>query len=274
MAYPDDEKSVEDSAPREIYVFATPAATYRLTSYDTGFIFDDLFNPYVPTTMKRGPVAGTTGTDIPDLEIELPADVPVVADNAYNPPQTFTVTVRRVQPISGAAIYLWEGSVASIVIEGDKAKMRIPSLVGDAFSRPIPGTGCQRLCNHDLYGEICRVDKDDASFKTTTTISTINGKILTVASVGGHPDKWFRAGFVRRVVDGERRMIVSQTGLSLVLDAPFKTLAVGNSVDLHAGCDHTVEVCDSKFDNVDNYGGHPWVPTIDPFRVGFRGAFA
>ena len=43
---------------------------------------------------------------------------------------------------------------------------------------------------------------------------------------------------------------------------------VGQDVDVFAGCDHTVDTCDQKFDNVINYGGWPYVPSKNPFESG------
>jgi hypothetical protein len=49
-------------------------------------------------------------------------------------------------------------------------------------------------------------------------------------------------------------------GTTLTLDAPFPpSVTLPAAVTLFAGCDHTVRTCLSKFDNVLNFGGHPYI---------------
>jgi len=36
-------------------------------------------------------------------------------------------------------------------------------------------------------------------------------------------------------------------------------------VKIYPGCDRVRATCESKFDNLDNFGGFPWIPTKNPF---------
>jgi len=72
-------------------------------------------------------------------------------------------------------------------------------------------------------------------------------------------------------------LIVAQSGDDLQLLLPFPQSAVGREVILFAGCDHTPEVCDDKFDtpedtdsNLINFGGFAFVPTRNPFQTGLQ----
>ena len=69
------------------------------------------------------------------------------------------------------------------------------------------------------------------------------------------------------------------TGNVLSLSRPIETLAevsdgYGNNyggfygsstVTLYPGCTKSRAVCKNKFDNLNNYGGFPWIPTKNPF---------
>lgn len=60
-------------------------------------------------------------------------------------------------------------------------------------------------------------------------------------------------------------MIVGHAGANLTLMAPLPGLAAGMSAKLYAGCDRSLSVCGSRFDNVVNFGGFPWIPLKNPF---------
>ena len=70
--------------------------------------------------------------------------------------------------------------------------------------------------------------------------------------------------------DLDYRLILSQDGDTVTLLLPFNTsqVTVGTSVDVYAGCDHTIAICKTQFDNVINYGGYAFVPLKNPFQSG------
>ncbi|WVX90535.1 tail assembly protein [Vibrio phage VpP2 MP] len=65
-----------------------------------------------------------------------------------------------------------------------------------------------------------------------------------------------------------RRYIMSSDATGILLDAVPIGLAVGMEVSLVAGCDRTKATCQSKFNNLANYGGYLAVPTKNPFQDG------
>lgn len=271
MPYLDDDRSVQDSAPVELYEFVMYDTTYRRTSHNKDFSF--LGFTWTAITLERSPVAGTTHNDPPDLEITIPMRDALIQDNAFDLPRSIFCTVRRVQQVSAASIILWEGNIGSITIEGDDARIRIPHLFEEAMSTPIPSTAIQAQCNHDLGGEICRVDMESPLYKLEAEIATVVGKVVNVTDIAGFEDDWFKAGDITDVLTGERRMIVSQVGTQLVLEAPLGVLAAGRDVILRAGCPHLPIPCRDKFDNIPNYGGHPFIRDRNPFTAGFRAVF-
>ena len=52
------------------------------------------------------------------------------------------------------------------------------------------------------------------------------------------------------------------TGVVLAL-AMGKSIQVGDTFDIIAGCDKTRETCQSKFSNIINFRGEPDVPGVD-----------
>jgi hypothetical protein len=62
-------------------------------------------------------------------------------------------------------------------------------------------------------------------------------------------------------------MIVSESGSSVELLYPVD-IAVSTNVVLTVGCDHSTSTCASRFNNLDNYGGFPFIPSKNPFSTG------
>ncbi len=69
----------------------------------------------------------------------------------------------------------------------------------------------------------------------------------------------------------DARLILAQSGDVLTLLIPFAENVLGSNIDLFAGCDRSLDTCDSKFAAVPNYGGFPFVPRKNPFGTRLRG---
>lgn len=48
---------------------------------------------------------------------------------------------------------------------------------------------------------------------------------------------------------------------------PFRVATVGSSINVYAGCPHSIDFCNRKFLNAVNFGGFPQVPTNNPFQI-------
>lgn len=260
MAFADDEKSVSSSAPVELYTFTLPTITYRLTNYDTDFVFGG--NTYSAIPMQRTAVEGSAAEQAQEIVVTLPSSTPVVRNHVFGViPREMFLEVRRVQLVSGESSVVWDGKVTSVSVgtEDGKsvARLRVPSVMDEAMSAQVPSAHYQRLCNHILYDARCRVLR--TSFDVVASVTAVSGVTVTVSTVGGNPDAWFRAGEVVRTSDGERRLVTKHFGTTLTLNAPFSAVVLPFAVTLFAGCDHTVHTCRDKFSNVVNFGGHPYI---------------
>jgi len=253
MAFPEDEKSISDSAPVELYTFTIPGTVYRLTTHYKDFTFSGATYTAVPG--MRGPVAVSSIDDPPSMQIEIPVSQAVIKDNWFSlPPREMTLLITRVQQNSATSEQVYAGDVVNCEVTGRVARLRIPSSLDEPMRTNVPAAHTQKLCNHFLYDpEICRVAR--ATFEIAAVANVVNGVNITVSNVGGNPDQWFKAGEIYTTL--ERRMIIDQVGTVLKIEAPFRSLTAGGSVTLAAGCDHTVRTCKDKFNNVLNFGGHP-----------------
>jgi len=259
--YDDKEESQEDSAPLELYEFVGTYRNYYMTSDNIAHTFNSAI--YNPTPgLKRGSLkVGTHEDDNVDITIDIPITEQLIKDYGFQTtPPSLILTIYRLQRDAVNWVAYWKGPVASIVTNNEFATLRIPSKFGSMLSGNIPNVYVQPPCNNVLFDELCKVSRVANSLDTT--ISAIDGRTLSIPSLGGFPDGWFLGGEIAVPARNERRMIVAQAGTALTVNYEFAKMAVGTSVQVTAGCDHSYAGANGcpKFNNQPNFGGCPFVP--------------
>ena len=280
MTFEAFEESTEGSQPIEIYKFTLGAQIFKYTSAeDTITIGADIYLPIAISrgNLKQGPEERDTV-----LEIEVPTDnafaglylsiVPgdrakCVVQRVQRPdfpgPEVVTIFTGFVQGVR----YTNQGKTATIAA--------VPTI--SVTSRSIPRFTYLSLCNHVLYDTGCKVDETDPTFLLDNALVTaVSGNTITVAGVAAKgASDFFVSGFVSAFGGSDHRPVLAQSGDVLTLLLPFPSDITGTTVDVLAGCDHTIAVCDSKFftsedltSNVINFGGFAFVPTRNPFETG------
>lgn len=261
MTFATDETSVEDSQPRDLYVFTLPVVTYRMTSATRNQTLEG--QTYYAGTITRGAARPSTGDGAPgELEIELVASHQLVRSCLSIVPPPVDVVIYREQLTSGEYEQVWSGRVVATSCSGHTAKLLVVQDIDRAITRRIPTISVGRECAHVLYDGGCTINRD--LFKVETTITLANGPDVTVASIDGKPDGWATFGELFHVASGEWISITSQTGTSLKIHLPLP-MRTGDAVRVFAGCDHTIETCRTKFANHLNFGGLPDLPRSNPF---------
>lgn len=266
MSFDDNERSAQQNRPIDLYTITTPTATYTHTSHPVDVPYAGQI--YTALTVSRGNLQIGQDPSGRELFIYLPITHPLVQRFAATgiPEHGVLVTIRRLQVVSGVAIQYRSGYAGGMSITGGVAQVRVPDLTDDATKIQLPVIAAHPTCNHILFDTQCSFDDHlglpdppvAASFLITTTIAAPpSGTAITVSSVGGKPDDWFTFGDAVHVATQQRRMIVSQTGTSLVLIAAFVGAGTGDVIQIYAGCDHGIGTCVTKFNNRKNFGGHP-----------------
>lgn len=271
MSFNSVETSIQDSAPREIWQIVTALGTFRYAQAEVDVVFGG--NTYTAEPTMRSEVVAASINDPPSMVLDFPVGNPFVQQHAFGmPPQDIQLTITRIQDAAG--LVWWVGPITAFNVEGDRARARSVSQLADALDTSIPTLYVSRQCNHMLYDARCGIDRTLAANKKTTTCSTVNGRTITVASVGAVADDYFKGGELVRDTDGDRRTILSQVGTTLIVNAPFRALAgggPGDAVTLYRGCKHTLTACVDDFSNGVNFGGHPYLPIANPWVGDMRG---
>jgi hypothetical protein len=95
------------------------------------------------------------------------------------------------------------------------------------------------------------------------TIAAQSGMDITIAIAADKPDGFYNGGML--IQGTTYKYISAHVGSLITLGRLFNPLVIGSSAQLVAGCDRTMDDCLDKFDNLDNFGGFPFIPTINPF---------
>ncbi len=273
MAFATFEESAEGSRPIELYTFTTGATIRRWTSAEDDITESaDVFKAIVISRTKLQ--GGGADQRDQNLVITVPHDN-AVAQSYINsvPGQSTTLILERIQRTDGPSfevIQIFEGRVASVGFEdhGQTAKINVEPLV-TATSRPVPRINYQGLCNNVLYDEFCQVDDTDPAFRlSAAAVTAESGNTITVTGVTAFGADFFVGGFVEAAGGADRRLILASSGDVLTLLLPFASSVLSSSVIVFAGCEHTIAICKSKFNNVLNYGGFAFVPTKNIFQTG------
>jgi len=262
MTYAATEQSVDGSQPVELFLFEGTYSTYRMTSHQEDVTSgSQLFIAKAITRNKLN--VGTEDNSDNSLEITLPFDDDLVREYAYqSTPPKLVFTLKRAHLFDlNDTVTMWVGNVTNFAVEDNVAKCRVPSLFSYILQGSVPSPRYQSPCNHVLYDSRCGVVA--TSHQETVTVSEVTGRILSVDTLALGTNE-ASAGFIFNA-SGEARMVISNSGLDIVLNYPFSGVAVDDVLTIRKGCDHSRATCLSKFNNVDRFGGFPLIPAINPY---------
>ena len=125
-----------------------------------------------------------------------------------------------------------------------------------------------RRCDADLGDARCRVDLSGPAWRASATVTRVLDSVtLHVEGLGARPDDWFAHGRLA-VMSGENEglavEVASSRGDALHLwQALPLPVAIGDVVEVTAGCDKTFATCKAKFANPLNFRGFPHMPGGD-----------
>lgn len=134
------------------------------------------------------------------------------------------------------------------------------------------GRTYRRYCDADLGDNRCKVNLNSASFSSSGTISSASGnRLLTVTGLSPNDSGFYSLGKVT-FSSGENdgltipikvhSVAAGITRLTLWEPAPFPIVG-GTTFDVFAGCAKDATTCRTKFSNLVNFQGFPFIPGND-----------
>lgn len=264
MTFSAVETSEQDGQRVELYLFRRGASAFYYTSADHDVTYAS--KQYLSRALSRSAIESTAEMGRSKLTIQSPRDFEI-ADlfRAAAPGDVVTLTLLRLHEDDGEAVTIWNGRITSARWFASTAEM-----TGEPVYTSMLRYGLRkaytRQCPHVLYSGECGVNK--TSYAVAGTVSGINGLDLTISQASAYANGYFAGGMIEyQPTTGvfERRFIRSHTGTTITLPFKVHDLVGGESVTLYPGCDQTTATCESKFNNLLNHGGWPFIPTKNPF---------
>jgi len=124
-------------------------------------------------------------------------------------------------------------------------------------------------CPYVVYSSLCRKTRSPFGGK----VKAINGLVYTIGDLAAStPEPRLIGGTIS--LGASARTITAQTNttyagspaVNLTLTAHFEDVAVGDSVSMVIGCNHSTTACKEWHNNIANFGGEPYIPEKNPFR--------
>ncbi len=270
-------------APIELFEFKVSGAglaTYTYTSSEQDYVgsTEPGGTEYTWSAIPIGRSSiQTNGSVVRDnIKISFAIDNPLIQEFLkVTPDYLILLTVYTVRP-SGTFV-AYKGRLAALSADVDRIDMTFESLY-----TTLKQTGLrenyQRSCRFMLYdketGRGCQVDKP--FYRQVLTVSAMDNFTMTVDTPVPDP-KYFEGGMVQHdnyidaTVQARGILEVADTKYKLTSRWPWLVQALlaspTGTVDLsfYPGCDRSLGMCKTRFDNAKNFGGFPYIPTKNPF---------
>ncbi len=280
-SFRDLEASIESSQPRE-YCRIAYGTTEHLIAFADRDIVTAEGKIYKAVAADRGQIAVAGAGKSTALELTLPLDHAFVKRylSQGTPPRLITFTLWR-QQADGSVEQQFVGEITSMNVDDDNtsAVFRVPSRASESLLRVIPNVTCGKTCPHMLFDSMCKVERVLGTTYFSTTVTSKTGREIRLslaAPFGPYRSDWAEGGEVHHPSSGERMTVIDQaddnpgvlTTTTLTQQAPIVEMKVGDTVEVYAGCDHTLETCVNKFNNRQNFGGLPHMQKANPFVPG------
>lgn len=271
MTYDLREHSIADGAPVKLYEFHRSSAGvdlyWRYNSSDQDITHSG--SVYKAVAISDDGIKQSGEAASSDFIVTMPAieDFPqMFHGQGPVPSDQIFLTLRRIHTDDSEARVAWIGTVSG-VSQPDEVQVKITcATLATSFRRGGLRLSYTRQCPHVLYDSQCLAISTD--FDVFATVDTVAGNVITSSGFAVVADRYFDGGFITwNLPSGatERRFIKSHIGSTIVILGTTIGLAVADTVDVFAGCDHTRQTCQDKFDNLANYGGFPHTPGKSPF---------
>jgi len=228
-----------------------------------------------PPNFKRGTAdeviglskVGTLSLEIHANPMDLINGVPVLQKVVRGDFDKAALTVRRLFMDSGlnqqGTVIRFVGNMGDLdQVSRTVAKFTCKSKVED-LNQQLPRNILQPTCIHTLFDSGCTLNK--ATFAVNGTVqagSTVNKLVTNLSQADGYFDNGqlvFTSGANNGHTVAVKKYLNS--GGTVYFVVPLPALPnTGDTFTIYPGCDKTQSTCNTKFSNLANYGGFPYVP--------------
>lgn len=223
--------------------------------------------------LEAGEISESVGLSVDNLEVEGAISSESLtsedlADGLYDDAAVEVFRVNWQDP--GQRILMRSGSIGEVRRAGTAFAAEIRGL--SHYLQQPQGRLFQYGCDTDLGSPRCGIDLTAPAYRTTASVADLAGSHrLRVSMPPGYEADWFTRGLMRITAGlaagfaGEVRAHErDDDGDWITLwQVPEAGLAIGDQLELTAGCDKRFETCRDRFQNSANFRGFPHMPGND-----------
>jgi uncharacterized phage protein (TIGR02218 family) len=259
----------------ELGATATPyanASKLRYTTWDSNLTV--LGNTFLtgPPHFQRSHIEEKIGLDVANLDLEVTASatdlvngVPILQLLASG---VFDGAMLQIDRLFMDASGMQIGTVvrfSGIIGEAEEigrssAKLTVNALV-QLLSMQLPRTLLQPGCTHTLFDAECALVKSNFARSSAAAGGCTPNKVNTTLT---DPDGYYDNGqivFTSGVNSGLVKAVRLYSGRVIYFNSPLPFAPnAGDTFTVYPGCDKTQSTCQNKFNNLQNFGGYPYVP--------------
>lgn len=277
------------STRKELYQFTFGTRTWNFTSGVREVVFDDVVYK---------PVKGLNRTAIEDedinkaeIEVALPHPFALLNEDGDDFTQVFlnkiyfeSVRLTILELDNAETLVLFKGRVTQPKFDDDTKQMTLMCSTAESYqNRNILTRKFQRSCPSKIYDRFCGLNFDEwavevrviglsgtgvtFSVEPTPVLDELGEPVLDelgepVTEVKTFENNYFARGLLKK--DGVFTFIQSQFGTNLTLYRKHIGLQLGDVVQLAAGCNQSLALCESRFNNGSRFHGFPNMPNTNP----------
>lgn len=260
----------------DLYTFTLRDGTiYRFTSYDIDLTWDG--NKYAKNGLliKRNGVKITTGIQVDSLEVTIYSQdfqmlstsfLKLVSNGGLDGATLELYRLFFTDPLTPiGSLWVFSGRVSESSVTRFEARIQINSDT-ELLNIQMPKNLYQPSCVHAVYDTGCTASKRYVS----KSVALLGTKQLIYTTDITQTNGWFNEGiieFTSGANTGIKRTVKTHANNTITLILPLpNTPAIGDTFTLLAGCNRTMTACASKFSNIANFRGYPYIPNPETIR--------
>ena len=269
--YSEDELSVDNANPVELYLFTYDGANYCYTSslYAITQYIDGQQYSFVPDYIKRsdslrlGDSSGTSENCI--ITVNRTNNVALLFQGA--PPEQGSIKVevwrQHGESVSNANIIrLLRGVVSQVRFNGSEAELVIT--IENLLRREIPRGRLSYFCQNIIYDNKCALSENAYKLNCRMDEDTLDDLYIKADDLLSVEDGYFTDGFM--VMGNCYRQIKEHKGDTIRIKYPIPQYARQRNFYVLPGCNNLFIECHEKFNNTDRFSGVCYQQPYDAFK--------
>jgi len=261
----------------DLYTFKlTNGIVLRFTSADFDITVNGNTFSHKNAGIARSEISWMTGLSVDDLTIEFnPSSEDLLGEISL-------VEAFRNGSFDGAEVQLdvafykdgWEntplileklfvGNIDVDEVGGSYVKTTVKSFT-ELLNSAFPSHVYQASCCYALYGAGCKVNRNKFSESAVVKENSSKKQIYcSLKKTGGYYQNGVITFLTGKNINIKKSIKIQGNGY-ILLSTPLQYApASGDKFTISAGCNKTISMCRSKFNNFANYSGTPFVPKAD-----------